>query len=570
MTQNRVLQHHALQHYARPQVRCVLQHAGQTLLGSEIGLHALQGQALVDLPAWRGRPVQCLAAGHGRRLLLIEDEHGQVLHECDDQWQPSAQLPALAGEKIKSLALAADAVLAGTKSGLFRLTEGGWQRLFGDPQGYGEVLWVQAHDAGQPLRASVKKLGYAARPALIESSDAGASWSVTPQADYQDLVIAADAQWIVTRWRGARRRSHPGEIKKHPLSAAALHADGWSVLDGDKLETQRDSRAASSFYHPALAEAERLCFVDDGRALVAGVQGAHLVDAADGSVTDLFAGRELPAGLGKLKRVFVLDDGVLLATATFGSFRSTDDGRSWEPAASEWSVLDAEHLVQSADGRWWLGCQRALFVSADNGKTWRYVKLKVKHPHYCELRGGLAITAGRLYVGTKAGLLSSRLDRPEDVSWVPGYEHLAIEALQATPDPDTLLVGTGDGRLWRHAVARGQAEVLAQVPVHESALVGDAAHCLIATADRLYECQGGQVRDVTPAATHGGLALVAAGSGRFLAWDRNRAWLGRLGQGLRELPGWPAGVRHAALGAHATRAHTTDRRQFRQLALPSW
>lgn len=554
---------HELSSYARPQVRAVLHHESRIYIACEIGLYELQANRLVPVERWREQPVQGLASGFGRQLLLIENDQGQTLHECDAEWSSTRVLPAIAGEKIKSLGLDAEGVLAGTKSGLFRWADERWQRLFSDVHGKGEVLWVRGGAGGQPLRASVKKLGHAARPALIESGDGGLSWAVSAQPDYQDLVLAADDQWIVTRWRGARRRGSEGEIKKHPLSAAQIGGDGWTVLDGDKLESQRIGYASSSFYHPIVAEAEHLLRLDDACVLVAGVQGAWLLDVATGRSVDLFEGMALPQGLGKIKRVFVLDDGALLATATFGTFRSTDGGIGWVPCNSEWSVLDAEHLLKGPDGRWWLGCQRALFVSDDNGLTWRYIKLKVKHPHYAELRGGLAIVGDRLYVGTKAGLLSSTLQRPESVTWVSGYERLGIEALHADPGNDALLVGTDDGTLWLHEVASGAVRRVAEVPVYESTLFGVGDHCLVTTGAQLFEIERGRVREITPADAQGELSLVALDATRFLLWDRDRGWSGEMTGPMTGLPDWPAQVRHASVAASARVVHTTDRRKLR-------
>lgn len=552
--------------FARPQIKAVLRDGARTYLASEWGLYELDHHTLIGIAAWQGQPVQCLACAGDGFLLMTEDDSGQTLYTCDGTWQATGQVPGVPGEKIKALCALDSGVLVGTKSGVFRFTNGQWTRLFGDAHGHGEVLWVRSAD-GQRITASVKKTGPGARPALIESADGGQTWGVLPSPDYQDIVLAANAQWIVTRWKGARPRGERGETKKHPLSAAAVWDGGWAVLDGDKLETHHtQGRASSSFYHPMLAEAEQLHLLAD-RMLVAGVQGAFLVDPARGSVTDLFDSMELPSELGKIKRVFTLDDGVLLATATFGSFRSTDGGAHWQPVDAEWNVLDAEHLLKGPDGQWWLACQRALFVSPDNGQSWRYVKLKIKGPHYSELRGGIAIVNQRLFVGTKAGLLCSALSRPDAVEYVPAFEGQSIEALHGDAVSGELIVGTATGALWRYGVDDASAYPLADAAVHESVIVGTPSHFVLVSGNRVLDVQGSGVREITPSPGSGEFGLARGDADTFVLWNRTHAWQGHVGGELVPLAHWPAGVRHASVGEGGKLIHTTDRRALRHLSL---
>lgn len=552
-----------ISHFARPQVKAMLHAGGRTWLASECGLYELSGRVLQAVPAWAGRPVQCIAGSGNGFLLLLEDDQGQSLHLCDENWQPAGQLPNVPGEKIKALTASASGILAGTKSGVFRFAGGNWKRLLGDAHGKGEVLWLRSE--GKRLTVSVKKTGPGARPALAESIDDGQTWSVTPSADYQDIVLAADDEWIVTRWKGARRRGERGETKKHPLSAAQIGAAYWSVLDGDKLETQRAGHAGVSFYHPIIGEAERLLWLED-RVLVAGVQGAWLLDPARGQAVDLFAGTELPAQTGKIKRLFTLDDGALLATATFGTFRSTDAGSSWVPVDAEWSVLDAEQLLRGADGRFWLACQRALFTSADNGLSWRYVKLKVKQQHYSELRGGIAIVGERLYVGTKAGLLHSLVAAPEAVDYLPDFDGQAIEALHADVATGDLMVGTADGALWRYSTRDESRSLVASVPVEESSLAGSGGNFVLVTGEQVFELMGETLRDITPPDADGGFGLTVHGRDRFVLWDRSRAWHGSVAGELRPIAHWPKGVRHASVDGAGLAVHTTDRRSLNRLS----
>ncbi|MDP3229471.1 MAG: hypothetical protein Q8N13_16045 [Acidovorax sp.] len=552
--------------FARPQIKAVLRERARTYIASEWGLYELDNGTLKGIAAWQGQPVQCIASASDGFLLMTEDDSGQTLHACDSAWHATGQIPVMPGEKIKALCALDAGVLVGTKSGVFRFDAGRWTRLFGDAHGHGEVLWVRSTD-GQRITASVKKTGPGARPALIETADGGQTWGVLPSPDYQDTVLAANGQWIVTRWKGARRRGERGETKKHPLSAAAVWEDGWAVLDGDKLETHHgQGHAGSSFYHPMLAEAEQLHLLAD-RVLVAGVQGAFLVDPARGTVTDLFDGMELPSELGKIKRIFVLDEGVLVTTATFGTFRSTDGGVHWQPVDAEWNVLDAEHLLKGPDGQWWLACQRALFVSPDNGQSWRYVKLKVKGAHYSELRGGIAIVNQRLFVGTKAGLLSSALSRPDAVEYVPAFEGQSIEALHGDGPHGELIVGTATGELWRYRVDGASARKVADAEVYESVVMGTPSHFVFVSGNRVFDVQESVMREIKPGAGNGEFSLARGDADTFVLWNSTHAWQGRVGSELVPLAHWPVGIRHASLGEGAKLIHTTDRRTLRHLSL---
>ncbi|MCE8040068.1 sialidase family protein [Halomonas sp. MCCC 1A11062] len=573
--------------FERPQVKGVLAGATGIYLAAETGLYELHDRQLREVPAWRGRPVQQVAAAAEGYLVLLEDDSGQTLHLCDSQWQPRRELPRPAGEKIKCLHAQAEHLLVGTKRGLYRLPladtaqASDWQCLFRDSAGWGEVLWASSQQA-EHIRASVKKLGAAAKPALIETHDAGVSWHVESLGDYQDLILAADERRLITRWKGCRERYTTSGYKKHPLTAGFLAGDRWAVLDGNKLEYQQEGHARVAFEHPLLAEAERLLPLEQGNVfLVAGVQGAYLVEPGHGRVTDLFGEAAGPAGLGKLKRIFELDDGVLLATATYGTFRSDDEGQTWQAADAEWAVLDAEHLMRSDDGRWWLGCQRALFVSDDNGRRWRYVKFKLAElPHYCELRGGLAVVGGQLFIATKTGLLVAPLASPERIARVAAFGEQAIEALFTDDERQLLLVGThgaGQDRLWRYDPVEEQAQPLTapgQVPVFESQIGGTLSACLIASGERLFRlaCAGeGPVvlEEMMPQPQAGDYHIASDSQQRLLVWNERSAWRWHGGEEpLQALPDWPAGVRHACIRADGRSALTTDRRQLRTVSLP--
>jgi len=555
-----------IQVYARPQVKATLQAGNRLYLATEVGLYQLCENHLTPVDKWRGVAVQHLARTPDGYLLLQEDSHGQVLYQCDESWEVLKEIDRPEGHKIKCFCMTETGLLVGTKAGLFRQQGKGWKSLFQDAHGRGEILWVQA-DGHSVIRASVKKMGYDAVPALIESLDTGCSWKVTQMQDYQDLVLAANQDWIVTRWKGARRRYSPAGYKKHPLSAASLLPDGWAVVDGDKLEVERAGHATLAFRHPMLAESERLQLLDQG-VLIAGVQGAYLVDPATSTVTDLFAELETDGSLGKLKRIFRLDQGALLATATYGTFRSEDAGESWLPVRSEWSVLDAECMTQSADGRWWLACQRALFVSCDNGLSWDYVKLKCQTHHYSELRGGVVVLGDHLYIGTKAGLLSATLDDPEKVSWVTGLDGVGIEALKADQSSDQLIVGTEQGELYLFSPTQAYLKLQGHLPLLEVQVAGTASHCVMTVEDKVFELSDGVISEVTPDSQGGDFSLLSLDDqSDLLLWNQHHAWRGVPGGAFRRLPEWPEGVRHVAFLPQQQMLLTTDRARLQRITL---
>ena len=545
--------------FARPEVKAVLRLGGTILLATQHGLcRWAPGEAMQPLPGLPAEEVRALGpapggfvAAIGRRLLLA-DGAGRI----------EAWLQPPAGEKVAAASAAAGRVLLGTKTGIFGATEGGWMRLLGGPGCEVTRIWEQP---GRIL-AAVKKQGARRRPALAESIDGGVSWAVEEMGDYGDVVLAADARRIVTRWRGARPRGPVrGGYKKHPLSAAELMADGGVlVLDGDKAEIAGPGRRKAEIFHPRLAEAEQVALLPEG-ILFAGLQGALLFDPLRWRMTDLlqdlFPGRVH----GKRKRLFVLDDNAVLVTCSFGAFRTTDGGASFQPVDAEWDVLDAEHCARATDGRWFLLCQRGLFASRDNGARWDYVKPKLPQGsrHYGEFRS-LAIGAGTLWLGTKQGLFAAPLADPERLASVAGVPEASIEALHATAMGELLLAIEGQGVQRRDAA--GALHAVAATELHEAALLDAGGRLLAASEDRLLDLTAAPA-EITPTGANGPLALAADAS-RLLLWSRLAAWQRPLAGGAwQALPGWPAGVRSVALLADG-QALLTDRARLQRLVLP--
>lgn len=580
----------SLDYFARVEVKTTLELGGWLWIGAADGLLRWRPGARFEtarpVPGWDGVEVQALAAASADAGLIaaIYGADGPFIVFCDAEGQPLSRIAPPLGEKVKTMAASGDALWIGTKRGVYRYDAGTWRLSFGQ-DGRAEMLRVWRRDDGT-LAGSVKKLAPDDRPALIESTDGGESWTVQRQSDYQDLVLAADHGLIITRWRGARPAGEPAGYKKHPITAGLIAADGTTaVVDGDKLEIapppgREGAVAKMSAYHPAIAEAERAHLVPGG-AVVAGAQGAWLFEPATGALRDLMPPPSFAAGRpGKLKRLFLLD-GVLLATTGFGTFRSFDDGESWERADSEWWVLDAEHAARGAGGRWWIACQRGLFRTDDRGGRIDYHKIKVDGPHYAELRA-LAVAGRRVALGTKQGLFVN-LPAEDDERFVrvEAFGPGVVEVAAWDPAGAFLYVGGADGRLWRWDMA-SSPQLVAELPVGEGTLLADDGVLRLVCGGRISEIRGRTVRDITPPDAQGGLHMIPAGD-RLLAWDERAAWTrprrggqgsgqggsgqGEQGGGWTAIAGWPAGVRHVAVDPARGLALATDRAAFFRIAL---
>lgn len=549
-----------LEAFARPEVKATLRLGETFLLATQHGLlRWTPGEAVEAVPGLPQAEIRALGPAPGGFVAAI----GRRLVLADGAGRVEAWIEAPEGEKVAAASAAGGRVLVGTKTGIYGATEGGWERLLGEPGFEVTRLWEQP---GRII-AGVKKQGARRLPALAESTDGGVTWTLTEMGDYGDVVLAADARRIVTRWRGARLRGPVrGGYKKHPLSAAELMADGGAlVLDGDKAEIAGPGRRKAEIFHPRLAEAEQVALLPQG-IFFSGMQGAFLFDPLRHRVTDLLPAPEAGRIHGKRKRLYALDGGAVLATCSFGTFRSTDGGESFQPVDSEWDVLDAEHAARAADGRWFLLCQRGLFVTRDNGARLDYVKPKMPHGsrHYGEFRT-LAIGADTLWMGTKQGLFAAPLADPERLAPVAGIPEGSIEALHVTAAGDLLLGIEGQGLLRRDAA--GTLRAVAPIDLHEATLMEVGGRLLAVSEGALLDLSGTAPATITPEGAEGPLAM-AADADRLLVWSRMAAWQRPVSGGAwQALPGWPAGVRSVALLA-GSRALLTDRAHLQRVTLP--
>jgi len=556
-----------LNDFRQLEVKASLEHAGRLWFGTANGLYCLPAES--DQPAsligdWQGEEVQALAGDGHSMLLACFGPAGPRLVICDADGRAVSWLTPPAGEKIKAMAMTGQTIWLGTKRGVFKRDGDGWRHVF-DGNGKAEIIGLWLYD--DLLVGSVKKMAPDDLPALIESRDGGESWSVEIQPDYQDVVVAADGDTIITRWRGARPRGARAGYKKHPITAGQIPGGGrWAVVDGDKMEVGGGSAAQLSTYHPAFGEAERLHLVPGG-VVVAGAQGAWRFEPATGRFCSLLPDHAITGLEGKIKRVFRLDD-VLLAATTFGTFRSFDDGRSWERSDVEWWVLDAERAARDATGRWWILCQRGLFRTDDLGGRIDYHKIKVKGDHYSELRT-LAVAGERVCLGTKQGLFVNRPGSDTEAFFrVEAFGKQPIEALAWDAQAGRLLVGTATGGLWSWDLAT-PPDRIADQPLNEATILVDKGIAWIANGYRLTEMQGMRLRDITPPVGEGAGSIHLEDAGdRLLAWNRQAAWLrSKAGGAWVECAGWPMGLRHVALDAARGLCIGTDRARLHHIAL---
>ncbi len=521
----------------RPEVKAVLVREDGVLIGTHQGLYHLAGGATRPTPLGTTAAIKALGPWRdGGFIAVVEDGDGRFIRLCTGDGGTVETLPPLpGGDEAKSVS-AAGAVLAGGKQGVYRLDAGGWVRVLGDRRC--EVIGLQQQDG--TVAALVKKQGVAELPALGLSEDDGTTWSLTPRAEYHDLVQAWAGGTLVSRWYGEHAQVPGARPVKEPITAATIDGGVVAMVAGPKLKLVFPGRPRVELKHPAFAEAEILALLGS-RALVAGVQGALLVDLGDGTITDLFAAVATAPAAAKIKKLFALDAGRLLATATFGTFVTTGDGEAWQPAAAEWAVMDAEAAGRLADGSWYLACQRGLFVSYDNGAAWKHVKLTTRPHHFCELTG-LAVVGNRLALASKAGLFIAH-DHPKDQRWVPGLGRSAVTGLAAVGD--RLLVGQAGGLCW-YDPATGAVSPVEVAGPELKPLGGIDGTAFAVTKRGLFRLDAAGAVPVAPAGGEGDFQATIA-AGRLLVWRGRDAWIGSGDGHWTRLAGWPAGIKNGTV-----------------------
>ncbi|MDP3229472.1 MAG: sialidase family protein [Acidovorax sp.] len=532
----------------RPEVKATVRQGDTVWVGASDGLYRLHQGALVPLTAWSGRKIAAMATADEGLLLAAASADGLGIYLTDCRGETIRTLPPLPGDEPKSL-LAGKCLLAGGKKGIYRLDTAGWTPVYGE--GHTEVIGLDA--SGDRLLAFAKKQGPQAQPALIVSEDGGASWRIELETTYHDGILAfCDGQYI-TRWRGPWSPGQPVRFEKDAANAAVFEPGRTGWVAGNKLCVRFDTGARLDLKDPRFAEVEELQLLD-AHAVVAGGNGAFLVDLYSGRVIDLFEGRATQADAAKVKKLWPLEAGRLLATASYGTFFSDDEGATWTAAQSDRAVLDAEGLALSPDGAWYLAAQRSLFMSWNNGASWKQVKFSTR-PHFAELTA-LAFAGDRMVVGSKAGLFVSEPGMPKQLQPVAALGQCTIAGL-LVEQAGTVLVGATDGRLARWDAHSGQLDVLAVFndACKPLAQRGNAVDVLSAGA--LYSVTAGQV---TPIAQPDGakrVDAVAAPQGDLIAWNAAQGWrLEEASGAWTGLAQWPPHVKSVAAGP---RMVVTDR-----------
>lgn len=530
--------------FRRPEVKALAQQGQNIWLGSSAGLYYLCNDDFEPMADWQGQPINALAASSAELFIGVSDHGKQMLIKTDHQGRILEHLPALPEDRAKSLLYTADTLLAGGKRGIYRLQGGTWQHCYG--QGHTEIIGFSC----QPKRllAFCKKQGSQAHPALLVSTDQGKEWVKVLETGYHDGILAAWEDTYITRWRGFWRAEAPIRMQKRPYSVAYQTEGLRAWVTGNKLVCAFANGTSTELEDPRFAEAEHLGVLPDGEVLVTGVGGAFLVDIGSGRVQDLFAQQITAPHAAKVKRLWRLEGGRLMATATFGTFYSDDDGAHWQPSQAEWATLDAEGLTLSVDGAWYLATQRGLFSSWDNGASWQHQKLTTQ-PHFAELTG-LAWTAGRLALGSKAGLFLSMPDQPKELSWNRAVGHTTVHGLLA--DGDQLWVGTQDGRLLQVDANTGQGQVRALLQEPVQPLIKQDNSLWLFSGGRLFVLTADQVQSLTHPEGARLLKQATCTDQGLWVWDDGNGWCLNKSNGQPEwqkLVNWLPGVKSVVGGS---------------------
>jgi hypothetical protein len=534
----------------RPEVKATVRQGSTVWIGAADGLYRLEQGALLPIATWSGQKIAAMGAAGEGLILAATDTQGLSIHLTDREGEVVRSLPALPNDEAKSL-LAGQCVLAGGKKGIYRLDDAGWHHVYGE--GHTEVIGLE--ERGGRLLAFAKKQGPRAQPALIVSDDGGTSWRIELETTYHDGILAASDGGYITRWRGPWSPGQPVHFEKNAANAALFEPGRMAWIAGNTLCMRFDNGARLNIKDARFAEAEQLQLLER-HALVAGGNGAFLVDLHSAHVRDLFEGHQTPAEAAKLKKLWALENGRLLATASYGTFFSDDEGATWTPATGDWAVLDAEGLALSPDGAWYLAAQRGLFVSWSNGASWKQVKFSTS-PHFAELTA-MVFAGDRLVLGSKAGLFVSEPGLPKQLVPVAGLGACVIAGL-LVESSGGVLVGTADGRLERLDPHTGQLDVLAVFRGACRPLAQRGQSVDVLSAGLLYCVAPGQVTPIVPPEGVQRIDAVAAAQGDLIAWNREQGW--RLSEALGAwtlLAQWPPHVKSVAASA---RTVVTDRCQ---------
>lgn len=522
-----------LKNALRPEVKGAFAKDDAIYLATLGGLYRWQGDRMAAVEGWEGKPLRAICKAQGGFLVV----QGDRLVICDKAAKPMRELPPIPDDEAKSVLVDEKVVFAGGKTGIWRCEGDTWEKVMGEKP-Y-EVIGLGKSEGR--LHAFVKKQGRNSEPALAISADGGFSWRHAYEGSYADLARAVGGTQIVTQWGGPHQLGEIVVPSKEPTTAAWIGGGVVAKITGSKLELLHGGRVHLEIKMPILAEAEILMILGT-KALVGGVQGAYLVDLNSGDVRDLFANVAVSAEAAKIKKLFALDHGHLLATTTFGTFVS-EDGAHWQASKSDWAVLDAVGIATEGDGKFWLAAQRGLFQSPDNGRSWKHAKVSGRPHGYAEFTG-IAFAEGRLALASKAGLFVSGPGGIKDLRAVPELGRRLIEGVIA--DGAAFLATDGAGVLFRIDPNAGTVVELAKLPAKTTPVAVDAQGLLLAGKHGLLHWRDGKT--VEMALPESGLKDLhaTAGGGRLLLWAGDRAWL-RQGESWKAVAEWPMRAKSASL-----------------------
>lgn len=532
----------------RPEVKATARVGDTVWIGAASGLYRLDQGELLPVPTWAGRKIAALSVTADGLILAASSPAGLTIHLTNLDGELVRTLPPLPDDEAKSLSAGQD-VFAGGKKGVYRLDGEAWTRVYG--QGHTEVIGLD--QIGPCVRAFAKKQGPLAQPALIVSDDGGTSWRIALETTYHDGILAERDGRYVTRWRGPWSPDQVVRHEKDAANAAVMEADRVAWIAGNKLCVRFNTGARLDIKDPRFAEAEQLQLLD-AHAVIAGGNGAFLVDLRSAQVRDLFEHHAVPADAAKVKKLWALEEGRMLATTSYGTFFSDDEGSGWTASQSDWAVLDAEGLALSPDGAWYLAAQRGLFVSWNNGASWKQVKFSTR-PHFAELTA-LVFAGDRMLLGSKAGLFIAEPGMPKQLHPVQALSGSTVAGL-LVEQAGSVLVGTTDGRLQRLNPASGRLDMLAVFQRACRPLAQREHGVDVLSAGTLYQVTPGRV---SPIALPEGVRSVDAAptpQGGLIAWNREQGWQRpHMAGEWTALPRWPEHAKSVAVG---TRTTVTDR-----------
>jgi ligand-binding sensor domain-containing protein len=189
-------------------------------------------------------------------------------------------------------------------------------------------------------------------------------------------------------------------VSPDPQNPAAVLAGSW----GNDIGVTDDFKAGMQPLHNGLETLSVLSILrhpSPGQFTIGTIEGLYRSD--DGGASWF----KLPGDLAE-QTVYALQqtsDGSLWAGAADGLWRSDDYGASWQriPALPPAAVIRLGEVVHDGRATLWAGTEDSgVWLSADNGDTWKYGGLAPRSVY------ALIVSGGRLVAATDEGLRTGR------------------------------------------------------------------------------------------------------------------------------------------------------------------